>query len=97
VTVAGNADNNGNRPATPNKPAASENTASVKAPAPTNQESGKVAKPPAAEKPAAAQNTSGEQRSPQKTDNERLLPWEKPAATDSQKTYKVWSSGDTED
>jgi hypothetical protein len=95
VTVAGNADNNGNKPATRNKPAASENAA--KAPAQTTQESSTVAKPPATEKPAVAQNTSGEQRSPQKTDNERLLPWEKPAAADSQKTYKVWSSGDTED
>jgi len=42
---------------------------------------------------AAAKPANETSSAPSKA-NERLLPWESPAAADKQKTYKVWSSGD---
>ena len=66
-------------------------------PAATATNTGQPDNVSAANKPVATQPPANENRAPQKKDNDRLLPWETPAAGEQQKTYKVWSSGDADD
>ena len=74
-----------------NKPAPkSANVGNAQPSAGASSEPAKPSVTPAAEK-SASNKTAAE-----KPSNDRLLPWETPASDDKQKTYKVWSSGDSE-
>jgi ribonuclease E len=66
-------------------------------PAATAAKTGQADNVSAANKPVSTQPPANENRSTQKKDNDRLLPWETPAAGEKQKTYKVWSSNDSDD
>jgi hypothetical protein len=82
-------------PSTPKNDATS--SGNEQRPAATAAKTGQADNVSAANKPVSTQPPANENRSTQKKDNDRLLPWETPAAGEKQKTYKVWSSTDSDD